>query len=68
MLLLITETYKAIFDYHERKPSCIYKFSPEAKKIYEDFADRIVKEMNRQLKDEILIVNNMSKDRKIFVR
>ena len=58
--------YKTFHDIHS-KP-CNYKFSTEAKKVYEDFSDEIVAEMNRQLEEDVIVEDNMSKDRKIFVR
>ena len=43
-------------------------FSDEARKVYVQFSDGIVDEMNKQLQEKIIIEDNMSKDRKIFVR
>ena len=43
-------------------------FGTEARKVYERFADEIVTEMNRQLQEAVITENNMSKDRKIFIR
>ena len=47
---------------------CKYEFFVPAKEIYEIFSDEIVEEMNRQLAEDVVIQNNMSKDRKIFIR
>ena len=43
-------------------------FSDEARKVYVQFSDGIVDEMNKQLREKIIVEDNMSKDRKIFVR
>ena len=45
-----------------------YVFSDEARNVYVQFSDGIVNEMNKQLQEKIIIEDNMSKDRKIFVR
>ena len=45
-----------------------YVFSDEARKVYVNFSDGIVDEMNKQLQEKIIIEDNMSKDRKIFLR
>ena len=45
-----------------------YVFSDEARNVYVRFSDGIVNEMNKRLQEKIIIEDNMSKDRKIFVR
>jgi hypothetical protein len=64
--LLCVEVYKTIYDFHSEPRK--YRFSPEAKSVYENFSDEIVTEMNRQLQEDIIVEDNMSKDRNIFVR
>lgn len=60
------DVYQQIFEAHTDPTN--YKFSELARKIYEAFSDEIVEEMNEQLQEEIVVKNNMSKDRKIFIR
>lgn len=59
--------YKEIFEIHATQ-SRVYKFSTKAKEVYEEFSDEIVTKMNKQLQEDIMIKDNMSKDRKIFIR
>ena len=59
--------YKEIFKIHNTAGST-YKFSTAAKEVYQRFSDEIVTKMNKQLQEDIMVKDNMSKDRKIFVR
>ncbi len=43
-------------------------FNEESRNFYTKFSDDIVKEMNRQLEEDIILSDNPSKDRKIFIR
>jgi hypothetical protein len=66
MPFLHLAVYKEIFDAHHTARS--YRFSAEAREIYCSFSDEIVVNMNKQLEEDIIISDNMSKDRKIFIR
>ncbi len=57
---------KSIYQIHSQPYS--YTFAPEAKVVYEKFSDEIVQQVNRQLQEDVIVEDNMSKDRKIFVR
>jgi hypothetical protein len=59
--------YKEIFERHSTE-STVYKFSTKAKEVYQQFSDEIVTKMNKQLQEDIMVQDNMSKDRKIFIR
>ena len=63
---LLLEVYGKILAAHTMAQK--YVFSDEARNVYVQFSDEIVNEMNKQLQEKIIIENNMSKDRKIFVR
>ena len=59
--------YKEIFEKHNAQCT-IYTFSTKAKEVYQNFSDEIVIKMNKQLQEDIMVQDNMSKDRKIFIR
>ena len=61
--------YKQIFKIHntDNTARTTYKFSTDAKEVYQKFSDEIVTKMNKQLQED-MVKDNMSKDRKIFVR
>ena len=59
--------YKEIFLAHTASNK-IYKFSAEAQKVFQSFSDDIVEQMKKQLKENVIVTDNMSKDRKIFIR
>ncbi len=60
--------YKEIFLAHTTSNIKIYKFSAEAQKVFQSFSDEIVERMKKQLKEEVIVTDNMSKDRKLFIR
>jgi hypothetical protein len=51
-------------DYTSNK---VYKFSAEAQEVFESFSDEIVERMKKQLKEDVIVTDNMSKDRKLFI-
>ena len=63
----VLDVYKEIYQKH-CELTTVYKFSAKAKEVYEQFSDEVVEQMNRQLQEDIIIKDNMSKDRKIFIR
>ena len=67
ILVICVDVYQKIYEIHS-KGSCKYRFSEEARRVYEELSDNIVQEMNRQLEEDIILSDNMSKDRKIFIR
>ena len=66
ILFVCTDIYKTIYEIHSEPKK--YTFGVQARKVYEAFSDDIVNEMNRQLQEDVIVEDNMSKDRKIFVR
>jgi hypothetical protein len=65
-LFVFVDVYKSIYQIHSEPRS--YTFAPEAKVLYQEFSDEIVQQMNKQLQEDVIVEDNMSKDRKIFVR
>ena len=59
--------YKEIFVAHSSSNK-VYKFSAEAQEVFESFSDEIVERMKKQLKEDVIVTDNMSKDRKLFIR
>jgi hypothetical protein len=59
--------YKEIFAAHSTSKK-IYKFSADAQKVFQSFSDEIVERMKKQLKEDVIVTDNMSKDRKLFLR
>lgn len=58
--------YKSIYDQHLKDTT--YTFDEEARSLYVQFSNNIVQEMNKQLEEQIILQDNLSKDRKIFLR
>jgi hypothetical protein len=58
--------YKTIYEQHDVPVT--YMFDEEARQLYVEFSDMIVEEMNRQLKENVILADNLSKGRKIFLR
>ena len=59
--------YKEIFVEHTTSKK-VYRFSAEAQEVFKSFSDEIVERMKKQLKEDVIITDNMSKDRKLFLR
>jgi hypothetical protein len=59
--------YKEIFVAHSSSNK-VYKFSAEAQEVFESFSYEIVERMKKQLKEDVIVTDNMSKDRKLFIR
>ena len=66
LFFFLLEVYGKILAAHTMPRK--YVFSDQARKVYVQFSDGIVDEMNKQLQEKIIVEDSMSKDRKIFVR
>ena len=56
--------YKEIFLAHTTTK--VYRFSAEAQEVFESLSDEIVECIQKQLKEDVIITDNMPKDRKLL--
>ena len=58
---------KEIFEKHKEHGTA-NTLSKKARGVYQNFSDEIVTKMNKQLQEDIMVQDNMSKDPWIFIK